>query len=300
MFTGEGNDVQELLNGYKERFEAAVITIEPPDEFVKLITLDVLDDEEIDENVYYNQKLWALLYQTTTKSANRTVRQFAASKNGHQVWKALHQEFMPQDALSRTALQLKISSFAIKPHLDPKPQLDDLMRIIDTYERVRGVPLQDVDIQDAVIGALSRADTTMYNELIYNLNKDTLTSQKISISQVRNMAGSAYQTQKEQSQLKNHSFKQPREKAMAFVDKKPEKKPSHRHVEQRSGEQREQRGEEQRKQLKGGNLKRRPQNQGTCFICRHKGYGEVNHRATECPLFKHIPDSGTHPHKANC
>jgi len=45
--------VQELLNGYKERFEAAVITIEPPDEFVKLITLDALDDEEIDENVYY-------------------------------------------------------------------------------------------------------------------------------------------------------------------------------------------------------------------------------------------------------
>ena len=56
-FTGEGNDVQELLNGYKERFEAAVITIEPPDEFVKLITLDVLDDEEIDENVYLQPKV---------------------------------------------------------------------------------------------------------------------------------------------------------------------------------------------------------------------------------------------------
>jgi hypothetical protein len=101
------------------------------------------------------------------------------------------------------------------------------MRIIDTYERVRGVPLQDVDIQDAVIGALSRADTTMHNELIYNLNKDTLTSQKISISQVRNMAGSAYRTQKEQSQLKNHSLKQPREKAMTFVDKTPEKRSLH-------------------------------------------------------------------------
>jgi hypothetical protein len=37
----------------EQGFEAAVITIEPPDEFVKLITLDALDDEEIDENVYY-------------------------------------------------------------------------------------------------------------------------------------------------------------------------------------------------------------------------------------------------------
>jgi len=46
-------------------------------------------------------------------------------------------------------LQQKISSFAIKPNLDPEPQLDDRMRIIDIYERVRGVPLQDVDIQDA-------------------------------------------------------------------------------------------------------------------------------------------------------
>jgi hypothetical protein len=107
-----------------------------------------------------NQTWWALLYQTTSKSANRTVRQLAGSKNGYLAWKALHQEFLPQYALSRTALQLKISSFAIKPHLDPTPQLDDLMRIIDTYERVRGVPLQDIDIQDAVIGALSRADTT--------------------------------------------------------------------------------------------------------------------------------------------
>jgi hypothetical protein len=46
-FTGEGNDVQELLGTYKEQFEAAVITVEPPDEFVKLITLDNLEDDEI-------------------------------------------------------------------------------------------------------------------------------------------------------------------------------------------------------------------------------------------------------------
>jgi hypothetical protein len=104
-FTGEGNDVQELLNTCKEQFEAAVITVEPPDEFVKLITLDNLEDDEIDANAYYNQKLWALLFQTTSKSANRTVRQFAASKNGHLAWKALHHEFLPQaDALSRTVL----------------------------------------------------------------------------------------------------------------------------------------------------------------------------------------------------
>ena len=296
-FSGEGNDVQELLNTYKEQFEAAVITIEPPDEFVKLITLDDLDDDELNENAYTNQKLWAFLFLTTTKSANRTVRQFVADKNGHLAWKALHEEFLPQDALSRTALQAKISTFAINPNAEPKAQLDHLMRIIDTYERVRGVPLQDVDIQDAIIGALSRADTTMYNELIHSLNKETLTSQKISISQVRNMAGSAYRTQKEQNQFKNDSWKQPRDKIMAFVEKTNEMVTTKRD-EQRKGEQRS--GDWRKRQHKEGNQQQKPKqpSRGSCFICRHKGYGEVNHRATECPLFKNIPDSGTHPHKA--
>ena len=302
-FSGEGSDVQELLNAYKEKIETAVIIVEPPDEFTKLITLDDIDEDDID--AYSNQKLYAFLHSTTIKSANRTVRQFASTKNGHLAWKALHQEFLPQDALSRTALQTKISTFAIKPHLDPKPQLDELMRIIDTYERVRGVPLQDVDIQDAVIGALSRADTNMFNELVHSLNKDTLTSQKISISQVRNMAGSAFRTHKEQNQLKNNPLKQPREKALAFVEKKPEKKPFQQnreqrgeHREQRGAEQREQRNGEQRRQHRGGN-QRRKSDSVTCFICRQTQHGDAHHRASECPLLKHIPKGGNHPHKAN-
>jgi hypothetical protein len=81
----------------------------------------------------------------------------------------------PRRTFENLALQQKISSFAIKPNAEPKAQLDHLMRIIDTYERVRGVPLQDVDIQDAIIGVLSRADTNIYKELINSLtNKETL------------------------------------------------------------------------------------------------------------------------------
>jgi hypothetical protein len=109
---------------------------------------------------------------------------------------------------------------------------------------------------------------SLYNELIYSLNKETLTSQKISISQVRNMAGSAYRMHKEQSQLKNDSWKQPCDKIMAFVEKTDEMVTTKRD-EQRNGEQR---SGDWRKQHKGSNQKQKPKqpSRGSCFICRQK------------------------------
>ena len=293
-FTGEGTDTQAQLKLFKENFETNCIAVEPPEEFLELVTLAELDDEFIENRQYYNSHLYTFLHSTTSRSANHTVRQFSLTKDGHRAWKALHAEYLPQDALSRTALQAKISQFVIDPHADPKSQLDELMRIIDTYERVRGVPLQPVDIEDAIIGALSRSNTTIYDELIHSLNKETLMNLKISVSQVRNMAGSAYRTHKERNQLKTNFPKQPREKLLATIEDKLDEN-------QHGSSGRQQRQEQQhryrdKRQQSGGSGKQRSKS-NPCFICRQSGRGEQHHRASECPLLKHIPKAGSHPHK---
>jgi hypothetical protein len=173
-FTDEGNDVQELLDTYKEQFEAAVITVEPPDEFVKLITLDNLEDEEIDADAYYNQKLWALLFHTTSKSANRTVRQFVRGEQERPSRVEGPSSRIP--APIRTFENRSICSRRFRASRSSPTWTPSLNSTTACASSTFTSAYAEFHFKTstfkthAVIGALSRAaDTTMYNELIYSL-----------------------------------------------------------------------------------------------------------------------------------
>ena len=189
-FAGTGKAVAASLTKYHYSLTVALDAVDATDAYYDI--LDLTKETTYVDKV--NRHVFILLYRTSTSRALTLVEKSIATKDGRQAWKQLNNEYLPLDALSRSALTSSIHSFVLVAKDPPEQQLDDLERRLDTLHLARDIGIGNQERVDAVIAALSKSDRTIYASLVQSLNERTFSGEQVSIHEIRTLASAAFKT----------------------------------------------------------------------------------------------------------